>query len=127
MILWLQLKSGLILHLRGFYADLSYARILLDAPSPEYNTALLAASVELARSLWNEWPVYLMEPLTGTREGAQALPDYRCIGHFRSNEARQPEMDGSGLTIIWFQQSPPVLLLEVQIGDDEWWRFAREY
>ncbi len=127
MILWLQTESGLSLHIQGFYADLSYGTILMDAPSRDYNIALMAASVALARYLWSEWPVYLLQPLIGTRDGALALPDYRCIGHFRSHEARRPEMDGSGLTIVWFQQPSPVLDLSMEIGDDAWWRFARDF
>jgi hypothetical protein len=103
------------LHLYRTYEDW-----LIGGPKASEMESLMRRWAGRAQALYQDWPVHSVQPVPRDEEGF--LPDHVCIGFFYSPESREPDMDGSALVMVWYQQTCPVDGINLPVISDASWR-----
>jgi hypothetical protein len=124
----LALDSGLEITLEGLHQEMTYAGLLEGAPDAGYNALLIEGRMRTARqSSGRGSAAFLIPPprrdffrepgdMSEMRSSGYVpewLPLVTCLGSFVSVQpARNPEMDISVLTVVWFQHEYAFPILE---------------
>lgn len=107
----IKLASGRKIGIERLYQFRTYEGLIEGLPTKEGNAKRIPSICKQAQELWNI-KVHLVEPLEVPIEydgrypfgTPSTLPETVCFGRFSSlDPARDVSMDGSELTIVWFQ------------------------
>lgn len=113
----LTLLDGRGITLKALRQRMTYAGLLEGTPCARLNDRIVESAVEAARRDWEPRDFspalipparrpFLREPQEESDPGREQewLPMITCTAEFESHSpARNPEMDGSALTVVWFQ------------------------
>ncbi len=117
----------------------TYGGLLEGLPTDRMNEEILKRVVEEARKHTYTHAVYIITPEQtpipyekkypfGT---PMQMPGITCVANFTSNQpARNQEMDGSTLTIVWYQDSyafPVSQPILDQFREIPWSKFAEDF
>ena len=131
MIWFTRLKNGANVHLRSLVVDTTYACQLEGFPSARLNAEILKSAIRDAQRQFRDWPVYMFEPPVKETQWEEnpvpILPSFRCIGLFQSVVPRTPDMDASGLVVVWFQDESTVNGIELSLSELDWFTHAKDF
>ncbi|HEV7694384.1 MAG TPA: hypothetical protein VGO52_26345 [Hyphomonadaceae bacterium] len=123
---------------------LTYEGLLEGVPTRERNQrqidGLVASLSEQVSPHWTPPPVFLVPPFETPIsmpdgkpypfETPARLPSVTCIARLQSYTTRDPDMDYSNLTVIWFQEAFALPIAEdisTQLQQLDWTRLATDY
>lgn len=126
-------------HIEFFVQWRTYRGVLEGVPNKSINKWYIECAVKDAARYCDNAPVYLIEPKQKIhRENAEhpeytvmSLPEVTCIAKLNSyTPAKDPEMVGSALTVVWYQDTMAMPIDESileQMKQIKWSELADDY
>ena len=110
------------LHLCSAYEDW-----LMGGPKASEMGDLLKEWESRAQALYPGWPVRSAVQ-AGDYDEAGYLAHFVCIGFLTASKSRDPEMHGSAMVLVWYQNKCPVegVMLPI-IAETEWRASAKDF
>lgn len=133
------LENNRYAHIEFFVQWRTYRGVLEGAPDRSINNRYIKSAVEDAARYCGNTPVHLIRPRqrshprsSGNPEDAITyLPEVTCIAKLNSYKpAKDPEMVGSALTVVWYQDTMALPIDEPileQMKQIKWSELARDY
>ena len=119
-------KNGIEVHLDALFVDRTYCGLLEGRPNAGLNAMLVSNAILDAQRQFEDWPVHLVAPAI-IEVPYPRLPAFRCLGSFQSLKAKDADMHGSALTIVWFQNESIVNGIDLLLEDLEWLSLAKDF
>jgi hypothetical protein len=97
----------IVQHATQASASLDWSRSPNMRPKATDMPDLLKRWESRAQALYPGWPVRSAVQ-AGDYDAAGYLAHFVCIGYFTASESRDPEMSGSAMVLVWYQDKCPV-------------------